>query len=211
MPLLDPLSTVIASLKRESIIPDVLPEDFYPSSLFSIVWPNGKEAVLGNELTREDTLDEPSINFAPMNVPPEQADSSGEAGSVRDLTYTVVMFDPDAPSKADPKFKCFRHWVITGLKAPPQTSLQSDNLLATKTKPATTPYRPPGPPPGTGVHRYIFLLFQEPASVPIEIPQGEPEYGATLEERRSWNAIDFAQKYGLVLVGANFFICRSTE
>jgi len=102
MSLLDPLSTVVTALTRESIIPDVLPEDFYPSMLFSVIWPNGKEAVLGNELTREDTLDEPSINFSPMNVPPEQAYSEGEG----ELTYTVVMLDPDAPGRADPKFKC---------------------------------------------------------------------------------------------------------
>ncbi|TFK47412.1 PEBP-like protein [Heliocybe sulcata] len=207
MPLLDPLSTVVTALKRESIIPDVLPEEFYPSMLFSVVWPNGKEAVLGNELTREDALDEPSINFAPMNVPAEQADSAGG----EELAYTVVMLDPDAPGRADPKFKCFRHWVITGLRSPPVASLQSVDLLALKSKSATTPYRPPGPPPGTGEHRYVFLLFQEPPSAPLAIPEGAVEYGAALEERRSWNALDFAKKYGLKLVGANFFICRSTE
>lgn len=207
MSLLDPLSTVVTALTRESIIPDVLPEDFYPSMLFSVIWPNGKEAVLGNELTREDTLDEPSINFSPMNVPPEQAYSEGEG----ELTYTVVMLDPDAPGRADPKFKCFRHWVITGLRSPPQTRLQSDKLLAAQSKPATTPYRPPGPPPGTGEHRYTLLLFQEPPSAPLEIPQGATEYGAALEERLRWNAIDFGQKYGLKLVGANFFICRSID
>jgi hypothetical protein len=53
----------------------------------------------------------------------------------------------------------------------------------------------------------VFLLFQEPASG-ISIPQGEPEYGAALEERRSWNALEFAKKYDLKLIGANFFLCR---
>ncbi len=57
-----------------------------------------------------------------------------------------------------------------------------------------------------------FLLFQEPVgSEPFTIPQGAPEYGAALEERRSWNPIAFAEKHNLKLVGANYFLVRSAE
>ena len=57
-----------------------------------------------------------------------------------------------------------------------------------------------------------FLLFQEPASPePFAIPQGAPEYGAALEERRSWNPIAFAEKHGLKLVGANYFLVTSPK
>lgn len=41
------------------------------------------------------------------------------------------------------------------------------------------------------------------------IPQGAKEYGATLEERRSWDPLEFAAKYGLKLVGANFLLVTS--
>lgn len=58
----------------------------------------------------------------------------------------------------------------------------------------------------------MFLLFQEPASTEaFLVPQGEPEYGAALEERRSWNPVAFAEKYGLKLVGANYFLVRAPE
>ena len=57
-----------------------------------------------------------------------------------------------------------------------------------------------------------FLLFQEPAGAePFTIPLGAPEYGAALEERRSWNPITFAEKYNLKLIGANYFLVRSAE
>ena len=57
-----------------------------------------------------------------------------------------------------------------------------------------------------------FLLFQEPASAePFSVPHGEPEYGTALEDRRSWDAIAFAKKHGLKLVGANFFLVTSPE
>ncbi|KAF8654632.1 hypothetical protein AX16_003513 [Volvariella volvacea WC 439] len=199
----DPLHSVVAALQREQIIPDVVPEDFSPSTLFSVIYPTGKEVVLSPvELMREDTLDEPEINFTPLVVPSEAQDTSDE------VTYTLVMTDPDAPSRAEPKYRQFRHWVITGLKSPARGTSEVANLTAIKTKPSTTPYRPPGPPPGSGVHRYVFLLFEEPARG-VVIPEDAPEHGAALEQRRSWNAVKFGQTYGLKLVGANFFLVRS--
>lgn len=103
----DPLAEVTASLASVQLIPDVVPSSasFTPSVLFSVVWPNGKAALLGNELTRDETLDEPDIVFTPMWTP-----ESGE-GSI-EPSYTLVMCDPDAPSRAEPKYKEFRHWVV---------------------------------------------------------------------------------------------------
>ncbi|PFH47277.1 hypothetical protein AMATHDRAFT_77273 [Amanita thiersii Skay4041] len=213
---MDPLSSIVTALQRSQIIPDVIPAihpptgTFQPSVLFSIIWPNGREAVLSAspvELTQEDTVDEPDINFTPMIL----SDISAASQSAdTEPTYTLVMTDPDAPSREEPLFREFRHWVITGIKSAPDSSSKVANLNAIKTKPSTTPYRPPGPRPGSGIHRYTFLLFEEPAGG-ITIPQGEPEYGSALEERRSWDAMAFARKYNLKLVGANFFLLRSTS
>ncbi|KAH9846903.1 PEBP-like protein [Lenzites betulinus] len=204
----DPLSSIVAALAREQIIPDVLPvaPALTPSVLFSVVYPNGAEANLGNELSVADTQDEPEIRLAALNAPWDQPAGAAEA------SYTLAMLDPDAPSRAQPLYRTFRHWVITGMKGPALTANSADALNALKTHPSTTPYRPPGPRPNSGMHRYIFLLYQEPASAePFVVPQGEPEYGATLEERRSWNPVEFAQKYRLKLVGANYFLVRAEE
>jgi phosphatidylethanolamine-binding protein len=109
----DPLSSLISALKRENIIPDVIPEDFYPTQLLTIKWPNGKEIVLGDTLTVEDTIDEPSIQIAPMAIPAIAADSSGEPGeNGGEPTYTIVLTDPDAPSRTEPIYREFRHWVV---------------------------------------------------------------------------------------------------
>ena len=51
-------------------------------------------------------------------------------------------------------------------------------------------------------------MFQEP-SPDFKIPEGALEFGATLEERRSWNVAKFAETYKLKLVGANFLLLRS--
>ncbi|KAG5350117.1 hypothetical protein C0989_012625 [Termitomyces sp. Mn162] len=198
-------SHVVSVLQKEKVIPDVVPADFIPTIFFTIVWPDGKEATLGNFLTREDTLEEPRIHV--IHMPSVEASTA---------SYTLVMTDPDAPSRADPKYRQFRHWVvrktfhlklcfksltilqITGLRIPPVT----ESSLVVKTQPSTTPYRPPGPPPGT------FLLFEEPESGFV-VPPGAPEYGIALEERRSWNAVDFGNRYGLKLVGVNLFLVQA--
>ncbi|EGN92916.1 hypothetical protein SERLA73DRAFT_190271 [Serpula lacrymans var. lacrymans S7.3] len=201
MPLLDPLSSVTVALQSAKLTPSLVPPSFLPSALLSIVWPTGKEAVLGNELTVGDTTDEPAISFTPMVIP----------DSVDDASYTLAMVDPDAPSRDDPKYGQFRHWVVTGLKSPAATSSETTHLNALHTKPATTPYRPPGPRPGSGVHRYVFLLFQEPTSPPFSIAADAPEHGAALEERRSWNALDFAEKHNMKLTAVNFFHLSSSD
>lgn len=111
----DPASGVTEALKREKLIPDVLPESFVPSILFSVVYPGGKEVILGNELLISETTEEPEISFAPLSLPVEQADATSQGGE-GEVSYTLVMFDPDVPTRADPQFKTFRHWVVSATR-----------------------------------------------------------------------------------------------
>jgi phosphatidylethanolamine-binding protein len=113
---LDPLSNVVSALEREQIIPDVIPQSvgFAPTHLFSILYPSGggKEVMLGNTFEKQETQDEPIVSFTPMNIPVEQADSTGDDGA-QDLSYTLVMLDPDVPSRETPENRSFRHWVVS--------------------------------------------------------------------------------------------------
>jgi len=205
MPSLNPFDNVLSALTANQIIPDVIPKDFVPSTLLNVSW-GEKEVQLGNELTKGDTVNEPTITFAPA----AEDDPSS--------TYTLAFLDPDAPSRADPKFGPFRHWVITGLRPPAVETLvalakDSDPSLsagAKSVKEATTPYRPPGPGPGSGVHRYVFLLFREPTGG-LDVPKGAPEYGAELEQRRKWSGVEFGERYSLKLVAANFFLLKAAD
>ena len=104
----DPLSAIISALQKEQIIPDVVPAatSFTPTVLFSVVYPNGAEVNLGNELTVEETQDEPDIRLAALNGPWDDAPEA---------SYTLVMLDPDAPYRADAVYRSFRHWVVSAL------------------------------------------------------------------------------------------------
>lgn len=62
--------------------------------------------MLGNELTKSDTESVPNVQITPVGaVDGESTDAN--------TSYTLVMLDPDAPSRADPKYGPFRHWVVS--------------------------------------------------------------------------------------------------
>jgi hypothetical protein len=112
----DPISKIITALKTDQIIPDVIPAsyDFTPSVLFSVVWPSqGVEIVLGDKVPREKTLEEPEIKLQPLLAPIGDFDIGGTAEEAGNVKYTLVMTDPDAPSREDPKFGQWRHWVVS--------------------------------------------------------------------------------------------------
>lgn len=113
----DPISKVIAALKADEVMPDVIPASysFTPSVLISIVWPaEGLEIVLGEKVAREKTVEEPEIRLQPLVSPIGDVDDSAQSGSAQAgaVKYTLVMTDPDAPSREDPKFGQWRHWVV---------------------------------------------------------------------------------------------------
>lgn len=62
--------------------------------------------MLGNELTKSDTESVPNVQITPVGA------LDGESTDAN-TSYTLVMLDPDAPSRADPKYGPFRHWVVS--------------------------------------------------------------------------------------------------
>lgn len=68
--------------------------------------------------------------------------------------YTVMMVDPDAPLKLSPTMRSWNHWTVVNVKGSNSGKpLQGDTLYE---------YVPPTPPRGTGVHRYVTLIFKQP-------------------------------------------------
>ncbi|TFK21588.1 PEBP-like protein [Coprinopsis marcescibilis] len=200
-PIPDPSTTLLAILTDGGIIPDVIPAslNFKPSVYFSTIFPgfasSKTDITLGTTYERSRTLKEPDIEV--VATAPEQLEGA-VPGSTK--SYTLVMTDPDAPSRSDPKFGQWRHWVTTGVKLP---EAASGNSFVTKSKPASTPYEGPSPPPGSGPHRYVFLLFEEPPS--FSLPEDAVESSGSEKTRPKWNAMKFAEKYNLKLVRVNFF------
>lgn len=96
--------------------------------------------------------------------------------------YTVLMVDPDAPSRDDPKFGQWFHWGVTNI---PGNDIAKGEVIAQ--------YVGAGPPPGTGLHRYVILVYRQAGRVDYT----DDKLGMSSTGRPSKNAKDIASKYNL--------------
>ncbi|KAA8909026.1 phosphatidylethanolamine-binding protein [Sphaerosporella brunnea] len=182
------------SLKHHEIIPDVI-DDFTPTALLSVEYPASNVQVsLGNTISPSDAQEVPKIR-----ITPDEHD---------DAVFTVVMTDPDAPSREDPKWSEFCHWIVTGLK--PDTASASDpstpRSVDTSKGHELIGYMGPAPPPKTGKHRYVILLYKDGNTTKMKGPPERKKWG-NHDYRRG--ARQWAEKYDLKLVGANFFFAQN--
>lgn len=155
---------------------------------------------MGNTLKVSETQSVPEIHVTFSPDGSETAQISGEA------TYTLVLTDPDAPSRTNKDFSEYAHHIVSGLTLsgkPEDFAAAIDfsnghELLS---------YEGPGPPPKTGLHRYVYILFKE--------TKGEPKYegprfcfgtGVPGSGIRA-----YAAKYGLVPVAVNFFFAQNEQ
>ncbi|KZF23831.1 PEBP-like protein [Xylona heveae TC161] len=206
-------------LKKSSIIDDVI-DDFHPSLLLTITYPKSNvSANLGNTIKPSDAQQPPVV---------ELHSSDGSASS-HESTYTLVMTDPDAPSREDPKWSEFCHWIITNV--PLSNTNGGAGAGAAKSAEAQESahglkeiieYKGPAPPPKTGKHRYVLLAFEHKHHHHNKgNTGGGPSSSSHLSapsERKQWGtgkvrhgARQWAEKNGLVPVGANFFYAQNNE
>jgi hypothetical protein len=93
--------------------------------------------------------------------------------------YTLIMHDPDAPAGN------VMHWVVV-------------NLSSTSKGKEIMKYRGPAPPPGSGIHRYIFLLYEQQEEekgreieIPNVIPMKELLELLKLQDSRLLSTVEF--------------------
>jgi phosphatidylethanolamine-binding protein len=87
--------------------------------------------------------------------------------------YTILMVDPDAPSRENPINKHWLHWLV----------INNDKTVVE--------FAPSDPPKNTGLHRYYIGLYEQKGK--IQVPKDK--YG-----RPKFPVQDFIQEYGLTLV-----------
>ncbi|KAF8978145.1 hypothetical protein BGZ46_006780 [Entomortierella lignicola] len=183
MPLVTSDQATQGALTKDGIIPDVI-DSFTPKTLLAISYGDGKEVALGNTLPVKETQHTPQVSFQPES-PNDK--------------YTLIMTDPDAPSRKDPKMREYRHWIVSNLSG-------SSDFQAADVSQGTviTPYMGPAPPSGTGPHRYIFLLYKQTSSTDISALSS-----SLSDDRPGFKAQQFTSQAGLELVGANYYFAEN--
>ncbi|XP_043653727.1 protein D3 [Drosophila teissieri] len=161
----------------DDIVPDVL--DAVPAGTIKVAYGDGLEVKQGNELTPTQVKDQPNVSW------------SGLEGKSNLLT--LLMVDPDAPTRQDPKYREILHWAVV--------NIPGSNVDPSGGHPVAA-YVGSGPPEGTGLHRYIFLLYRQENKI-----EETPTIPNTIRAGRlNFKARDFAAKHGLgEPIAANYY------
>ncbi|CAF3430271.1 unnamed protein product [Fusarium graminearum] len=166
----DGLNRIRDKLLEAEIIPTVI-DDFPPALGFRASWKHDS-ADLGNTLKPKHLKKAPKVHLDRV-----ESDDSLETILKKHATYVVVLTDPDAPSRDDPKWSEFCHWIATGRMSPSSTT--SKHKLKDIIK-----YKAPAPPPKTGKHRYVFFAFIAANGTTEKLHLTKPK------EREHWGSKD---------------------
>eukprot|EP00294_Goniomonas_avonlea_P009438 CAMPEP_0114547628 /NCGR_PEP_ID=MMETSP0114-20121206/4561_1 /TAXON_ID=31324 /ORGANISM="Goniomonas sp, Strain m" /LENGTH=212 /DNA_ID=CAMNT_0001732187 /DNA_START=18 /DNA_END=656 /DNA_ORIENTATION=- len=100
-----------------------------------------------------------------------------------DKHYTLIMTDPDVPARDYHPFREFIHWVVVDC---PGADISAGKALFS--------YVGAGPPHSSGLHRYVFMWFEQSKKDIFD----EAKAAAVLPEGRGGaKAAAFAEKHGL--------------
>lgn len=171
----------VEQLKAGGVVEDVV--GFDTSSLggsFSVAYPGGGFAP-GGEVAAPVT-----------HVPPSAVSYKAEGNAGK--KYTFILTDPDAPDRAGHLYREFVHFVVSDITA---ESLAAGGALTGTT---LVDYLGVGAPCNSGLHRYVFLLFEQPeGSTPASL-------AAAFEGRGGKKVCVEAKKVGLgPVVAASFY------
>uniref|UniRef100_A0A1B6DN91 Phosphatidylethanolamine-binding protein n=1 Tax=Clastoptera arizonana TaxID=38151 RepID=A0A1B6DN91_9HEMI len=153
-------------MEKHEVVPDVITK--VPEEVLEVTYDGGIKVEQGNELTPTQVKDPPQVHYI--------ADPKS--------FYVLCMTDPDAPSRKQPKLREWHHWLVVNI---PGFNVSSGEVLSE--------YVGAGPPMGTGLHRYVFLVYKQPNG---KINFDEPRLTNRSDKKRDGFSIrKFAKKYNL--------------
>lgn len=108
-----------------------------------------------------------------------------------DKLYTVMMMDPDAPSRENPSFAQWYHWGVINV---PGNDIDKGEVIAA--------YVGAGPPANTGLHRYIIVVYEQNGEIKFKGNKLELK----LDGRGKQNLKEMNAKHGFgkLIAGACF-------
>ncbi len=119
----------------------------------------------GEELSFDLTQNKPSLTFDKKN----------------NKLYTIIMIDPDAPSRKNPTKKYYLHWLM----------INNSTILMD--------YHGPHPPKNSGPHRYYTCVFEQNKKIETDnIPD--------IKTRENFNLLGFVNFNELKIIGCFKFV-----
>ncbi|XP_017853931.1 putative odorant-binding protein A5 [Drosophila busckii] len=120
-------------MKELGVVPDVLKQP--PKALLKMRFEDDTEIEEGKTYTPTDMKFQPRLEWL--------ADA--------DTYYTIVMLSPDAPSRENPMYRSWLHWLVVNV---PGMDVAKGQVISE--------YFGPLPPKESGLLRYVALVYQQP-------------------------------------------------
>ncbi|XP_072154759.1 protein D1 isoform X2 [Bemisia tabaci] len=181
----DRIPRTAAKIRKELIRNEIIPEFFHTPPRYEafVTYYNATEPDMGNNLRPEQ------VRFVPDAVTYRYKPES---------YYCIVMTGLDEPSKAAPTKREFLHWIVGNIIA--------DNLI---TGEEIAEYYPVLPKKDSGLHRYLFLVFEQKGKVDFKefLLTNRNDWG-----RANWSSRKFSEEYSLgEPYAVNFFYSEYTD
>jgi len=171
----------MSEFKSHRVVPDLL--STWPSHTVSVQYHHGHEAQLGNILSVSQTQSMPKIHF------------ESEPGKY----YTIICCDPDAPSREKPDFRNWLHWLTVNVPGTGAAHIDAHHGHT------IAQYMGPAPPPGTGLHRYCFVVYKQEKLLDV-VELGLEHNFDKVEDRKCWSLENFIKNIpNAQLYAGNFF------
>lgn len=127
-----------------------------------------------------------------------------------DKKYIVLSLDIDAPYPSFNVFSPILHWCQSGLR-PVSQGYNPDIYQFETTEKYIVDHIPPAPAPGSWPHRYLFLLYEEPAGFDVRVHaprDGENGIGVWGQVRCDLEALE--KKLGIegAALAFNYYTCN---
>jgi phosphatidylethanolamine-binding protein (PEBP) family uncharacterized protein len=145
------ISAIQADFKNFGLVPDLLPS-FNPSALMTVTFPGVGAISPGQNLSIQQTATRPGVTIAPANS------SVSTTGN-----FTLMMVDARAVGTNESNGQILH--LLANFATLQADSLPRPSLnVSTDRGVVVTNYVSPQPPVGTGLHRYVILVFPQPPS-----------------------------------------------
>lgn len=174
----NPLFRIKTKMEEAQVVPDMI--DSVPVDILRITYGARTKVQMGNELTPTQVKDLPTEVRWPTQPK---------------ALYTLIMADLDAPSRADPKDREGLHWLVVNI---PGNDLDMGEVF--------TEYIGSGAPLGTGLHRYVTLVFKQNGKLNLT---REKTSNRSAAGRFGFKTRDFVKENNLHgPVAGNFFFAK---
>lgn len=155
------VAAVLAHFEAAGILPGLVETSaFTPEGVLNVKF-GSVEAALGQLLPQSEVGSQPDLSVLPASNATVFSSNS---------VFTVTLVDADVVGTDNTANNQTRHWLANNVKV----NTASTPYTLDYTTAAITNYAGPGPAAGSGAHRYVLLLIEQPSTFSAPADLSEP-------------------------------------